>query len=200
MIRILHTADWHIGDFTGPTKDGRNLRAMDTERCIEALIEKAREVHPNITMISGDIFDRTGIGDARSLREVGVAISAIEELAHTSDYVIVLRGTPNHDGFEQFERLKQYFASLPSVKIVTEPCVIGCLGIDVACIPGFDKGIFRAHGGALSKEDENAALTQELSNICMGLKAQCTVGRRTALMAHYTVPGCNPESSQSSIY
>lgn len=197
MIRILHTADWHIGDFTGPTKDGRNLRALDTERCIEALIEKAREIHPNITMISGDIFDRTGIGDARSLREVGEAISAIEELAHASDYVIVLRGTPNHDGFEQFERLKQYFAAMPSVKIVTEPSVVGCLGIDVACIPGFDKGIFRAHGEALSKEEENVALTQELSNICMGLKAQCDAGRRTALMAHYTVPGCNPESSQS---
>ena len=42
-MKILHTADWHIGTFDGPEKDGVNLRALDTQRCLEAMVEKARK-------------------------------------------------------------------------------------------------------------------------------------------------------------
>ncbi len=42
-MKILHTADWHIGTFDGPEKDGVNLRALDTQRCLEAMVEKSKE-------------------------------------------------------------------------------------------------------------------------------------------------------------
>ena len=29
-MKILHTADWHIGQFKGPVVDGVNLRSQDT--------------------------------------------------------------------------------------------------------------------------------------------------------------------------
>lgn len=28
-MKILHTADWHIGQFKGPIEDGVNLRSLD---------------------------------------------------------------------------------------------------------------------------------------------------------------------------
>ena len=32
-MKILQTADWHIGKFKGPTEDGINLRSLDTINC-----------------------------------------------------------------------------------------------------------------------------------------------------------------------
>lgn len=34
-MKILHTADWHIGQFKGPVVDGVNLRLQDTVKCLE---------------------------------------------------------------------------------------------------------------------------------------------------------------------
>lgn len=34
-MKILHTADWHIGQFKGPVVDGVNLRSQDTVKCLE---------------------------------------------------------------------------------------------------------------------------------------------------------------------
>lgn len=55
-MKILHTADWHIGQFKGPVVDGVNLRSQDTVKCLEYMVEIAREERPDIVCISGDIF------------------------------------------------------------------------------------------------------------------------------------------------
>ena len=55
-MKILHTADWHIGVFKGPEKDGVNLRSLDTKKCLEFMVEKAREELPELVLVSGDIF------------------------------------------------------------------------------------------------------------------------------------------------
>lgn len=38
-MRILHTGDIHLGDLAGPTKDGENLRRLDTIGCMKAIVE-----------------------------------------------------------------------------------------------------------------------------------------------------------------
>ena len=35
-MKILHTADWHIGSFKGPEKEGVNLRSEDTMKCLRS--------------------------------------------------------------------------------------------------------------------------------------------------------------------
>ena len=52
-MKILHTADWHIGSFKGPEKEGVNLRSEDTMKCLRSLVETAekeivREYNKNI--------------------------------------------------------------------------------------------------------------------------------------------------------
>lgn len=40
-MKILHTADWHIGQFKGPVVDGVNLRSQDTVKCLEYVLHTA---------------------------------------------------------------------------------------------------------------------------------------------------------------
>ena len=37
-MKIMHTADWHIGSFKGPEKNGANLRLQDTIKCLEEMV------------------------------------------------------------------------------------------------------------------------------------------------------------------
>ena len=195
-MKILHTADWHIGNFRSPIKDGVNLRAEDTKRCLGELVRVAGEELPDYTLVSGDVFHTGHLWSDRCCDEIITAVHYIKELAAISGQVIVMRGTPNHDGIGQFRVLAEMFAGYRNVHIVSFPEVVSFDGADIAVLPGFDAGFYRAKFPGLSKEEENEAFTQELSNIALGMKAQCRTGRKNILMAHYTVPGCNMESGQ----
>lgn len=71
-MKILHTADWHIGQFKGPVENGVNLRSQDTKECLEYMVEEARKNHPDLVCISGDVFHQEQIGPVR----VGHGLSA----------------------------------------------------------------------------------------------------------------------------
>lgn len=195
-MKILHTADWHLGNFPGPEQDGVNLRSQDTLKCIDFFVEKAMEQRPDLVLISGDIFHQARVWVDRGLDEVLDAASRIDTLSQYSKNVIVMRGTPNHDGDKQFEMLASYLSKYANVYVVMAPMVIETESADIAVLPGFERGVFRAKYPGLSKEDENHVFTQELGNILMGLKAQCNPDKANILMSHYTVPGCNTESGQ----
>ena len=61
-MKILHTADWHIGNFPGPEKDGVNLRAQDTGNCINHLNDIALLERPDIIVISATYSTRQEYG------------------------------------------------------------------------------------------------------------------------------------------
>lgn len=197
-MKILHTADWHIGQFKGPVVDGVNLRSQDTVKCLEYMVEVAQKEKPDIVCISGDIFHQEQIGPVRYSDEMIHATNIITALAHFASYVIVMRGTPNHDGSGQFRVLKRMLLNVNNVCVVTEPFVIKTRYADIACIPGFDKQEFRAKFPGLSADEENLAWTKYISDIVLALRAECE--NTPILMAHYTVPGCNMESGQTSFF
>lgn len=196
-MRILHTGDWHIGSMKGPERDGVNLRLKDTVKCLEEMVKVAENERPELVLVAGDIFHQAEVWQGRSHRELHIARSVIKKLSEVSGQVIVMRGTPNHDAAEIFMSLTETFERFPNVQVVTQPQVVVTGGFDVAVLPGFDVGVFRAKCPGLSKEDENVAFTMELSNIVLGLRAQCSSSKKAILMSHYTVPGCNTESSQT---
>lgn len=198
-IKILHTADWHIGSFKGPEQNGSNLRLEDTIRCLEEMVRVAEQERPELVLVSGDIFHQAEIWQGRSHRELHIARSIIKKLSEVSGEVIVMRGTPNHDAAEIFMSLTDTFERFPNVQVITQPQVIQTEYADIAVVPGFDKGFYRAKFPGLSGEEENVVFTQELSNIVTGLKAQCRPEKISVLMAHYTVPGCNAESGQTML-
>ena len=196
-MKILHTADWHLGKFRSPVKDGVNLRTLDTKRCMDELVRVATEEKPDYTLVSGDIFHVGKLWSDRCCGDIVTAVHYIKELAAVSKQVVVMRGTPNHDGEGQFNVLSVMFADAPNVHIAVKPEVISFDDVDIAVIPGFDRGVFRANHPGLANDEENEVITNELSNIVTGLKAQCSPEKKSVLMAHYTVPGCNTESGQT---
>lgn len=197
-MKILHTADWHIGQFKGPVVDGVNLRSQDTVNCLNYMIKVAEEEKPDIVCVSGDVFHQEQIGPVRYSDEMIVATDTITKLAGVAKAVIVMRGTPNHDGGGQFRVLSKMFANTGNVHIVTSPTVLRTPYADIACIPGFDKQEFRSRFPGLPADEENEAWTRYISSMVMGLRAECH--NTPILMAHYTVPGCNMESGQTSFF
>lgn len=200
MIKLLHTSDWHIGNYKGPVREGVNLRFADIANCLNSLVEQAKAEQPDIIVISGDIFNQAEVQANRVSQEVVLAEQTIRSLAETTNNVIVLRGTPNHDGAGQFRLLEELFRDDAKVKIATTPQVIQTAYADFACIPGFDKGVFRAKYPGLTSEEENQVWTEEIGKIVLGLRIQCEEGKPAVLAAHYTVPGCNTESGQTSFF
>ena len=104
-MKILHTADWHIGSFKGPEKEGVNLRSEDTMKCLRSLVETAEKEKPDLVLVSGDIFHQAEIWQGRSHKEVLQAREIILALSRAAGQVIVMRGTPNHDSEEAFLEL-----------------------------------------------------------------------------------------------
>lgn len=203
-IRVLHTGDLHIGNFPGPEKNGENARYLDICKCLAALVEGAKEQKPGIAVIAGDIFHQARVWSDRGLKEQQTAVKFLRELSAICP-VVVMRGTPNHDSEQQFEMLKTAFEDDGEVKIITEPQVVevfsGAYGwVQVACLPGFDRGYYRAQHPGLSKEEENEAFTKAIADMIIGLKAQCKPGTPTVLVSHYTITGCNMESGQTAFF
>lgn len=116
-----------------------------------------------------------------------------------------MRGTPNHDSEEQFKTLESTFYGDDSVHIITQPEVGTYHSYDgkkvqIACIPGFDRGYYRAKHPGLSKEEENEVFTKAVEDMVIGLKAQCDIDSPTVLVSHYTITGCNMESGQTAFF
>lgn len=204
MLKVLHTGDWHIGSFPGPEVGGQNARFQDICRCLDFQAMYAEEHRPDLIVVSGDIFHQARVWSDRGLRESRTAIDHIRRLSNVAP-TVVLRGTPNHDSEEQFEMLTTAFYGDDSVSVVTEPEVLHIhtyhgQHVDVACIPGFDRGVHRAAHPGLSREEETQVFTDELAKVVLGLKAQCEPGVTSILSTHFTVPGCNMESGQTALF
>lgn len=198
-MKIFHSGDWHIGNFKGPEKDGVNLRSLDTKRCLEALAERVEKENPELVLVPGDIFHAGKTWSDRCSDEVVTAMEIISRLAAAAGRVVVMRGTPNHDGEGPLKVLLKHFSGFENVHISVNPEVIQTEYADIAVLPGFDRGVYRAKFPGLSKEEENEIFSQELGKIVLGLRAQCRIDRPAVFMAHYTVPGCNTESGQSQV-
>lgn len=52
-MKILHTADTHLGDLNGPVRDGKNARRQDTLDCIKHIVEVAEKEKPNVSIEIG---------------------------------------------------------------------------------------------------------------------------------------------------
>lgn len=203
-MRVLHTGDLHIGNFPGPEKNGENARYLDICKCLDAIVEGAREQKPGVAVIAGDIFHQARVWSDRGLKEQQTAVKFLRELSDICP-VVVMRGTPNHDSEQQFEMLKTAFEGNGEVKIITEPQVVevfsGAYGwVQIACLPGFDRGYYRAQHPGLSKEEENEVFTKAIADMIIGLKAQCKAGTPAVLVSHYTITGCNMESGQTAFF
>lgn len=205
-IKVLHTGDLHIGNFPGPEKNGENVRFLDICDCLDALVAGARQQQPDIAVIAGDIFHQARVWSDRGLKEQQTAVRFLRQLSSVCP-VVVMRGTPNHDSAEQFATLKSTFYGdeVEKVDIVSTPTwsaytLDSGKKIQIACIPGFDRGYYRAKHPGLSSEEENEVFTKAIEDMIMGFKAECMPGIPSVLVSHFTITGANMESGQTAFF
>jgi exonuclease SbcC len=167
----------------------------NTIKCLDVLVETARREQPDIILVAGDVFHSAKIWSERALIEVRTAADYLRALLHIAP-VAVLYGTPLHESLQSHYALEEmisidgkdiFFFTQPGIrKFYTVSGVI-----QVAGLPGFDKGHFRAQFPGLSAEEENQVFTQQLAQIVQGLSAQVDSAMPSVFMAHHTVVGCD---------
>lgn len=201
-IKVLHTGDIHLGDLNGPTKDGRNLRREDTLRCMDEIVNQAEVERPHLTIIAGDLFNRSRVWADTALEDVNDAINRfLRPLCRSSEYVALLFGTMNHDNPRAFEVIQEAARDLWNLLIFTSPEVkhIETTGgpVQIVAVPGFDKGRLRLFCPGADKEDENRNATALVNDIILGLCSTIRKDIPSVLTAHYTVSGSEADNGNT---
>lgn len=203
MLKILHTADWHLGNFPAPaSKTKQNLRYLDICSYIEYLINKAQEMKPDIIIVAGDIFNQAKTWSDRGLQETNTIVGYIDTLSKIAP-VCVLRGTANHDGKMHYDLLATALNDNANVYIVDEPCVKNINNLAaIAFVPIYDKNQFRMESDTpLDKEAENNYFSDKVRDAILDLKKEADAyNLPTILVTHYTVLGSIMPNGQVNIF
>ena len=202
-MKILHTADTHLGDLTGPVRDGKNARREDTLRCMRAIAESAKEEKPDVAIIAGDLFNRSKVWADTILKDVNDAISEfLLPICEASDQVVLLFGTSNHDNIEAFRTLEKTVAGVKNLHIFTGPGTAKLTTakgeeLQILAMPGFEKSRLRVFMPDADAETENQNATTLVNEIILGQAATLDSTIPSVLVAHYTVAGAEGESGQT---
>jgi DNA repair protein SbcD/Mre11 len=92
-MRILHTADWHIG-----RRLGRHDRTAEMREALDEVARIADEERVDLVLVAGDVFDRA----APPVESLSVGLSALLRLARGRPVVVV---AGNHDAPDLFDAL-----------------------------------------------------------------------------------------------
>jgi exonuclease SbcC len=198
-MKILHTSDIHLGDLNGPIRDGRNARRQDTIDCMRFVVGKAIAEMPNVTIIAGDLFNRSRVWADTALEDITDAIDLfLRPLCRASDHVVLLFGTENHDNPLAFEVIRQTTQDEKNLHIYTTPGVHRLVtregAVQIMAIPGYDKGRLRAFMPDVDKETENRNATALINDVVLGLSTQLDKETSSILVAHYTVAGTTADN------
>src|SRR3954465_4484997 len=92
-MRILHTADWHIG-----RRLGRHDRTDEMRDALDEVAAIADEERVDLVLVAGDVFDRA----APAVESLSLGLTALLRLARGRPVVVV---AGNHDAPELFRAL-----------------------------------------------------------------------------------------------
>ena len=196
-MRVLHTADWHLG-----AKLGVHDRRPDHQAALDGLIEDARAAEPDLIIHAGDVWD--GFHPSHDALHAGLrSLSALGALAPT----IVIRG--NHDSARLFHALEEVFRKegVNGVRMVTRPQAIAVTTAragtaTVLCMPFLTLAGARQEGAARANVDDDnyrawiKATNEDLATEGKNLK---TGDGPTIYAAHLYVAGCRPGRSERRV-
>jgi exonuclease SbcD len=98
-MRILHTADWHLGD-----RLGRIDRTEDLRRAVERVAEYCKSESVDVLLVAGDLFSELSRPD--SLRESIAHLQAtFEPFLLGGGTILALTGNHDNEVFCQTLRL-----------------------------------------------------------------------------------------------
>ena len=194
-MRVLHTADWHLGAKLGP-----HDRAPDHRAALEGLIEAAREESPDLIVHAGDVWD--GFHPSHEALHMGLrALSALGALAPT----VVVRG--NHDSARLFAALDEVFGQEAGgrVRMVAGP---QALAVETAragtarvlCMPFLTRTAARQEAAqAAEPGDDYSAWTAAVNRRLVDEAATLGSEGPAIYAAHLYVAGCRPGRSERRV-
>src|SRR5437773_7399682 len=105
MMRILHTADWHLGD-----RMGRIDRTEDLRRAVERVAQYCEEEKVDLLLVAGDLFSELSRPD--SLRESIEHLQAVfEKFLIDGGTILAITGNHDNENFCQTLRLVMNLAA-----------------------------------------------------------------------------------------
>jgi DNA repair protein SbcD/Mre11 len=201
-VRILHTADWHVGK-----RLGRIDRSEETEKVLEQVVEVARDSEVDLIIVAGDLFDR-GVPPFVSLRLV---LEYLVALAATGARVVAVPG--NHDSVDLFDVLQPHLehSGVTLVHkpkrpqdggVVTVPSRDGSETARVACFPF----LHEAHVIEFleAPEDRYKSYADRVRDICRVYSAYLEKNPAKnavdVLVGHFMIHGAVPSGSERELH
>ncbi len=189
-MKILHTADWHVGKTLT-----RRQRLEEVEAVLGEVVEIARDEEVDLALVCGDVFDQF----APSADAERIVYSALIGLRATGAHVLVIPG--NHDNPRRFIAIEQLSgaAGIDIVPEVRRPEAGGVLEIpsrdgseiaQVAALPWVpERLLYGAEEMMGLEEAPNKAYAQELPRLLAALGDAFEPGKIHLLVAHLFVGG-----------
>jgi exonuclease SbcD len=124
-MRILHTADWHVG-----RRLGRYDRTAELRAALDEVADVADREQVDLVLVAGDVFDRP----APPVEALSLGLHALQRLARERPVVVV---AGNHDAPELFEALAPLLRDrgVHAVGTIKAPGEGGLIGPDELGIP-----------------------------------------------------------------
>lgn len=196
-MRILHFADAHISD--------KNIEEL--EKCLNFIVETAKEEEPDIVIFAGDLFDAAIRADSLSAK---LAFRIFKELADIAPVVAIL-GTQSHDFTTS--SILQYINARFQVHVATHPSQLylcdGYISTTpqdftepveavLSLMPAPTKQFFKTDSGI---KETDAEIANELSKVFMGFSAQAAAYKDAAhiLVGHWQTDGAMVSETQSLV-
>lgn len=187
-MRILHTADWHLGRLF----QGVHL-TEDQAHVLDQLVDIAREWRPDVVVLAGDVYDRavpppaavTLFDDVLSRLVLGLGLP-----------VVVIAG--NHDGPERVGFASRVLRAgglhLAGVYRTDEPLVTLADDhgpIHLAALPFVEPQTVkeRLYGGVLPEGTDRWTHGAALAAVAKDLRARVPAAERAVAVAHASVVG-----------
>ncbi|MXW16597.1 MAG: exonuclease SbcCD subunit D [Gemmatimonadetes bacterium] len=190
IVKILHTADWHVGR----TLRGHG-RADEHRAVLDEIVAIAQNHAVDLVLVAGDQFDRT----VPTPESEQIVYDALLRLARTGAQVVVIAG--NHDNPRRLTAIRPLLdlANIVSASHVTPPDQGGVVRLatpsgETACIALFPfqskRGIVKAEalmtGDPDDHQKEYADRCRRIADaLCAGFSADTV----NLVVAHLTVVG-----------
>jgi exonuclease SbcD len=188
-MRILHTADWHVGK-----RLGRYDRMDEYREVLDEIVGIAETEAVDLVLVAGDLFDRP----IPPVEALTVALDALERLAAGGRTVVAIAG--NHDSPELFEVLGRLLRHrriflVGQIHPAERGGVLEIAGGGeralVACMPFLREG--QAIDLLADADAWPGQYAQRLAEICASynrfLEERATPDTVTVLLAHFLMSG-----------
>jgi exonuclease SbcD len=189
-IRILHTADWHLGrEFHG--KDLTELH----RRFFDWLIAEIEERQVDLVVMAGDIYDRA----LPPLEAIGLFNSQIDRLADVAPTVLI---TGNHDSTIRMSHgrlLREGICLRSGTDLLGKPEIFDSFAFPLAVypVPYLDP---ISSGPALGVGQTHEEVLGEATRMAREDLERRPEGTRSVLVAHAFVTGAETSDSERGIF